>query len=192
MKIIQDFKAQIGALPKTVVLVGLMGAGKTSIGKRLADRLEADFIDVDAEIEAAAGCSIAEFFSRYGETEFRRGEERVIERLLSRPPCVLATGGGAFMSSYTRNSIRKHGLSIWLRADLETLYDRVARRSGRPLLETDDPKKTLGSLIDSRYPVYGEADIIVESQGTNLGDTVDQVYRSLFDYLIGGRKAPCQ
>ncbi len=151
-------------LQRTLVLVGLMGAGKTSVGKRLATLLNAPFVDSDAEIVTAAGMTVAEIFESYGEAEFRDGERRVIARLLEGAPCVLATGGGAFVQPQTRSVIQAHATSVWLRADLDLLWDRVRDRPGRPLLETPDPKRALAQLLAERAPVYGEADVIVDSR----------------------------
>lgn len=148
---------------RSIVLVGLMGAGKTTVGRRLARRLGLDFVDADAEIEQAAGESVAEIFARHGETAFRTGERRVITRLLAGPPHVLATGGGAFMDPVTRANIAARGISIWLKADLDVLMKRVAKRGDRPLLANGDPRATMKRLIDERYPVYAEADIAIES-----------------------------
>jgi len=170
-------------LSKTVVLIGLMGAGKTSVGRRLAEMLGVEFVDADSEIEEAAGCTIADFFERFGEEEFRRGEERVIARLLKNPPCVLATGGGAYMSGDTRAVISGHGLSLWLKADLDVLYERVARRSGRPLLETDDPRSTLEDIMKVRYPVYAGADLTLQSYRGPIEKTVEQAYQTIIDYI---------
>jgi shikimate kinase len=156
-------QAALSAPPRTLVLVGLMGAGKTNIGRRLAARLRLDFVDADAEIEAAAGESIEEIFRRHGEPSFRDGERRVIARLLDGPVRVLATGGGAFMDPQTRARIRERGISIWLRADLDLLLARVARRDNRPLLKADAPRAVLAALIEKRHPIYAEADIVVDS-----------------------------
>src|SRR3954469_1528156 len=149
---------------RSVVLVGMMGAGKSSIGRRLASRLGMGFVDADAEIEAAAGMTIAEIFTSYGEPYFRSGEQRVISRLLESGPQVLATGGGAFMNAETRAAVRAKGLSVWLRATIEVLVRRVKRRSDRPLLKTADPLETLRRLMDERDPTYAESDVIVESR----------------------------
>ena len=165
--------------PRTIALIGLMGAGKSAVGRRLAKRLARAFTDADHEIEQAAGCSIADFFERYGEREFRRGEERVIARLLEGPPLVLATGGGAFMSAVTRANLAARAVTVWLRADLEVLFERVARRSHRPLLNTPDPRGTLKSLMAQRYPVYGMADIVVESADVPVEETSLAVERAL-------------
>jgi shikimate kinase len=164
---------------KTVVLIGLMGAGKSTVGRRLAARLGRPFKDADGEIEKAAGCSIEDIFSGRGEAAFRDGERRVIARLLEEPPHVLATGGGAFMDSYTRARIRAKGISIWLRAELDVLLARVARRDNRPLLKAGDPREILGRLIDERYPVYAEADVTVMSGAAPPLCVVDDVCRRL-------------
>lgn len=151
-------------LPRTVVLVGLMGAGKSAVGRRLAQRLGLPFVDADVEIEAAAGRTIEEIFARDGEAAFREGERRIIRRLLTeRSPHVLATGGGAFMNPETRALVRAHGVSVWLRADLDVLLHRTARRGNRPLLKQGDPREVLERLMAIRYPVYAEADITVDS-----------------------------
>ncbi len=147
----------------SIVLIGLMGAGKSSIGRRLAARLNLPFKDADTEIEAAANMSVAEIFENHGETAFRDGERKVIARLLSGARQVLATGGGAYMDPETRALIAKSGTSIWLRAELDTLTKRCMKRNSRPLLKTGDPKEILKGLMDQRYPVYAEADIVVDS-----------------------------
>lgn len=148
---------------RTVVLVGLMGAGKTKIGRRLAARLNLPFFDSDIEIEEAAGESIDEIFRNRSETVFRDGERRIIARLLAQPTHVLATGGGAFMDPATRAVIRRHGVSVWLRADLDVLLARVARRNDRPLLKERNPRAVMSELMERRYPIYGEADLVVDS-----------------------------
>ncbi len=140
-----------------------MGAGKSSMGRRLAAALGLPFLDADTEIERAAGCAIPEIFERFGEPAFRDGERGVIRRLLDGPACVLATGGGAFMDPETRARIAEHGVSVWLRADLDVLVKRTAGRDDRPLLNTDDPRAVLRRLMDERYPVYAEADITVDT-----------------------------
>ena len=151
-------------LARTLVLVGLMGAGKTSVGKRLAGLLRVPFVDSDAEIEVAAGMTIPEIFARLGEPAFRDGERRVIERLLDQRRCVLATGGGAFIEPRTRTAIEGRATSVWLRADLDLLWDRVHDRPGRPLLATADPRGVLEALHRSRSPVYALADVTVDSR----------------------------
>ncbi len=160
----KETAAPRGFVPRrSVVLVGLMGAGKTNIGRRLAARLNLPFSDSDLEIEAAAGETIEEIFANRGEQAFRDGERRVIARLLAQPPQVLATGGGAFMDPQTRALIARRGVSLWLRADLDVLVARVSRRSNRPLLKQGDPRAILAELIERRYPVYAEADLVIDS-----------------------------
>ena len=149
---------------RSLVLVGLMGAGKSAIGRRLAAQLNMRFIDADHEIEAAAGKTIADIFEEDGEAYFRDREEKVIERLLLEGPCILATGGGAFMSAVTRDTIKLHGLSLWLRADIDVLMERVSRRDHRPLLKAPDPRGVMQKLMDERYPIYALADITIESR----------------------------
>jgi shikimate kinase len=146
------------------VLIGLMGAGKTAVGRRLANRLELPFIDADTEIELAAGATISEIFAEHGEAYFRQGERKVIKRLLDTGPQVLATGGGAYMNPETRAAIKARGLSVWLKADLKVLLKRVGRRDSRPLVARGDPEKVMKKLIEERYPIYGEADVTVESR----------------------------
>ncbi len=148
---------------RSIVLVGLMGAGKTKIGRRLAARLSLPFFDSDEEIETAAGETIEEIFANRGEAAFRDGERRVIARLLSGPVHVLATGGGAFMDPATRRIIAARGVSVWLRANLDVLFARVSRRTNRPLLKTPDPRAVLAGLIERRYPIYAEADVTIDS-----------------------------
>ena len=165
-----------------------MGAGKSAIGRRLARRLALPFVDADDEIEAAAGCTIEEIFERFGEAEFRQGEERVIARLLTEPRRVVATGGGAFMSAKTREAIREAGISVWLRADLPTLMKRVRLRRDRPLLKQGDPERTMARLMDARYPVYGEADIVIDSADGPHDQVVEAVVEALAERAAeGGR-----
>ena len=147
-----------------LVLVGLMGAGKSSIGKKLSDFLNVGFIDADSEIEKAAGMTIVEIFEKFGENYFRAGEKKVISRLILQKPQVLSTGGGAFISNDIRELIKMHGFSIWLKADFETLWPRVSGKNNRPLLNQMEPQKTLKSLIKERYPIYSRADITIESK----------------------------
>ena len=172
--------------PKTVVFVGLMGVGKTCIGRRLAQRLDLPFIDADKEIEEAAGCSIAEIFERHGEKYFREGERRVILRLLDNPVHVLSTGGGAFMDPQTRAAIRERAVSIWLRADLDLMLRRVSRRNDRPLLQVADPRAKLQELIDLRYPAYAEADITVDSVDGPPDVTLERVMGALAAHIRRG------
>ena len=164
---------------RSIVLVGMMGAGKSSIGRRLAARLGIPFVDADTEIEKAAGMSIAEIFTAHGEPYFRAGETRVIARLLEGGPQVLATGGGAFMNPETRAAIRAKGISVWLRATLEVLNRRIKRRGDRPLLKNSDPAETLQRLIEERYPVYAEADVTVESRDVPHDTIVDEIVAGL-------------
>lgn len=155
-------KAGLGS--RSIVLVGMMGAGKTSVGRRLGLALDLPFVDADAEIEAVSQMSIPEIFARHGEAYFRAGETRVIARLLGDEPKVLATGGGAFMNPETRERIAAAGISVWLRAEFDVLMKRVRKRSNRPLLASADPEATLRSLIDARYPTYALADLTVVSR----------------------------
>ena len=159
---IEVIKSRLG--PRSVVLVGLMGCGKSSIGKRLAARLSLPFVDADEEIEKVAAKSIGEIFADQGEAFFRDRERKVITRLLEAGPQILATGGGAYMHPETRQAIRRRALSVWLRAELPVLMRRVQKRDTRPLLKTGNPEATMRKLIEARYPVYAEADIIVESR----------------------------
>ncbi|MCX5494627.1 shikimate kinase [Kaistia dalseonensis] len=168
---------------RTIVLVGLMGAGKTSVGKRLAAKLQLPFIDADAEIEKAANATIPEIFAKHGEAYFRDGERRVIRRLLDGRPKVLATGGGAFMSEETREAIAAGAISIWLRADLDILMARVRKRSNRPLLQTADPEATMRGLMDQRYPVYAKADIHILSRDVAHDVVADETIRAIDAFL---------
>lgn len=168
---------KLGARP--IVLVGLMGAGKTSVGRRLAEKLRVPFVDADHEIEAAAGKTISDIFSDHGETYFREGERRVIQRLIGNGAQVLATGGGAYMNDETRARIQEQGVSVWLRASLPLLMKRVMKRQDRPLLRTEDPEAVMRNLIDKRYPVYALADVTVESRDVQHGQMVNDVIRAL-------------
>jgi shikimate kinase len=169
---------------RSIVLVGMMGAGKSSVGRRLAARLGVPFVDADIEIEKAAGMTITEIFATHGEPYFRAGEARVIARLLESGPQVLATGGGAFMNADTRSTIRLKGISVWLRATLEVLSRRIKRRSDRPLLTNADPVETLRRLMDERHPVYAEADLAVESR--------DVPHEAIVEEIIEGLRARLQ
>jgi shikimate kinase len=166
-------------LQRPIVLVGLMGAGKTTVGRRLAAALHLPFLDADEEIEKAAGLSIPEIFARHGEAEFRRGERRVIARLLDCGGVVLATGGGAFIDPETRALVRERATSVWLRADLDVLMKRVERRDNRPLLKADNPRAVMARLIQDRYPIYAEADFVVDSNNSPHGAAVDGVIAAL-------------
>ncbi len=166
-------------LQRSVVLVGIMGVGKSAIGRRLAMRLGLPFVDADHEIEAAAGCTIDDIFSRFGEAEFRKGEARVIKRLIDSGQIVMATGGGAYMNDKTRTVIKARAISIWLRADLDTLVRRVRRRTDRPLLKQGDPRQTLKRLMAERDPTYAMADIVVDSTEGPHDLVVDAIVEEL-------------
>jgi len=168
---------------RTIVLTGMMGAGKTCIGRKLAERLDLPFVDADAQIAEAAGCSISEIFERHGEEAFRDGERRVIARLLGEGVHVLAVGGGAFMDPETRALILDKALSVWLRADIELLLSRVLRRDTRPLLKTGDPRKILERLMAERYPVYAEANVIVDSLDAPPEVTVEKTHEALAAFM---------
>lgn len=176
-------RALLGA--RSIVLVGMMGAGKSSVGKRLARRLALPFADADTEIEQAAGMTIPEIFTHHGEPAFRDGEKKVIARLLEAGPMVLATGGGAFMNEETRGAIAQGGIAVWLKAELDVLLRRVRRRDDRPLLRTADPEATLAKLIDQRYPVYALADVTVVSHDVPQDMMVDTVIEALTRHLAG-------
>jgi shikimate kinase len=164
---------------RSIVLVGMMGAGKTSVGRRLAARLDIPFVDADCEIEAAAGMTIPEIFEIHGEAYFRSGEARVIARLLDGGPQVLSTGGGAYMNPDTRAAIRRKGVAFWLKADFDVLLRRVKRRSDRPLLKSDDPAETLKRLIAERYPVYAQADVTIVSRDVPHERIVEEILAAL-------------
>lgn len=171
---------------RPIVLVGMMGAGKTTVGRRLAARLGRHFVDSDEEVERAAGMSIEDIFAAHGEADFRQGEVRVIARLLKDKDLVLGTGGGAFMNGETRALVRECAVSVWMRADFELLFQRVQRRSNRPLLKTANPRQTLMDLIDRRYPTYAEADVTVVS--TDVPQ--DQVASDVIDALLAHLREP--
>ena len=173
---------------RSIVLVGMMGVGKSSIGRRLAARLGVPFVDADTEIEKAAGMSIADIFARHGEADFRSGEARVIARLLDGGPQVLATGGGAFMNADTRSAIAARGVSVWLNAELDVLMRRIKRRHNRPLLKSDDPGETLRRLIGERYPIYAQAEITVQSRDVPHEKIVDEIIAGLAARLLGPRE----
>ncbi|WP_031553723.1 shikimate kinase [Parvularcula oceani] len=164
---------------RPVVLVGLMGAGKTTVGRRLAQRMKVPFFDADQEIEKAANMGVADIFEIYGEAEFREGERKVIERLLSGPPHVLATGGGAFMNEQTRALVKAGSTSIWLRASLDLLVKRTAMRDTRPLLRRGDPREILARLLKEREPVYAQADLTVDSVEGPHTRTTERVVQAL-------------
>jgi shikimate kinase len=165
----------MGHLTHTIALVGMMGAGKSSIGRRLAARLNVAFRDADSEIETAAGCTIPEIFERYGEPAFRDCERKVISRLIVEPPHVLATGGGAFMDAETRAQIKAHAVSVWIRAPVEVLLARVKRKENRPLLKTGDPHEILTRLLKEREPVYALADLVCDSENGPHAENVERL-----------------
>jgi shikimate kinase len=168
---------------RSIVLIGMMGAGKSSIGRRLAHQLGLPFVDADLEIEKAAGMSIPDIFASHGEPAFRLGEARVIARLLEGGPQVLATGGGAFMNENTRAAIAAKGISVWLKAEFEVLMRRIKRRHDRPLLKTDDPGATLRELIEARYPIYALADLTIQSREVPHDKIVDEIVSALARHL---------
>ncbi len=169
----------MAVLRRTIALVGMMGAGKSSVGRRLAARLNVPFCDADAEIEAAAGCTISDIFERYGEGAFRDGERKVIGRLLAEPPHVMATGGGAFIDSETRAHMKECAISVWLKAPVDVLLARVQRKDNRPLLKAGEPRVVLERLLAVREPIYAQADITVESENGPHGDTVERILAAL-------------
>lgn len=162
-------------MSRTVALVGMMGAGKSSVGRRLATRLGVDFKDADSEIELAAGCPVSEIFERFGEPAFRDGERKVIARLLGEAPHVMATGGGAFIDPDTRARLKQSAITVWIKAPVDVLMSRVKRRDNRPLLKTADPRGTLERLLNERSPVYAEADVTIESDDSPHSVTVDHI-----------------
>lgn len=171
---------------RPIVLIGMMGAGKTTVGRRLAARLGRHFVDSDEEVEKAAGMSIEDIFAAHGEADFRAGEVKVIARLLKEGGIVLGTGGGAFMNAETRGLIKQSAVSVWIKADFELLFQRVSRRSNRPLLKTANPRETLQKLIDARYPTYAEADITITSRDVPQ----DQVASEVIDAIVAHFGAP--
>jgi shikimate kinase len=167
---------------RSLVLIGLMGVGKTTVGRRLAAALNRPFKDADEEIEKAAGRTVKDIFDDFGEAAFRDGERKVIARLLDEPPMVLALGGGAFVNIETRNAIKKAATSIWLQADLETLMSRVSRRDTRPLLNAEDPREVMKNLLETRIPAYSQADIHVDASAGTHQATVDNILKALDDH----------
>jgi shikimate kinase len=168
---------------KPIVMIGLMGAGKSRIGRELAAKLNLPFVDADDEIVKAAGCSISDIFELYGEEAFRDVEKSVICRLLEDNGKIISTGGGAFMNNEIRRAIVENGISIWLRAELDVLVERTGRRGGRPLLENGDSKEILQGLMDERYPVYAEADIVIDSQDVPIDATVNETADALTNFI---------
>jgi shikimate kinase len=185
-----DITAALGR--RSIVLVGMMGAGKSTIGRRLGARLRLPFLDADIEIEAAASMSIPEIFETRGEPYFRDGEARVIARLLESGPAVIATGGGAFMREETRNRIREKAVSLWLKADVDTIMKRVKRRADRPLLRTEDPAATVARLLEAREPVYQSADLTIASRDVPHDRIVDECIDALRARLCAGGPAAQQ
>ncbi|UUP17164.1 Shikimate kinase 1 [Nitratireductor thuwali] len=180
----QDIPALVARLGRrSIVFVGLMGAGKTVIGRKVAAALDLPFIDSDHEIERVSRMSVPELFSKYGEAEFRSLERRVLSRLLKQGPQVLSTGGGAFMSERTRKAIARSGVSVWLKADLETLMHRVTKRQNRPLLNTQDPRAVMQRLMDLRYPVYEQASIVVRTRDEPKEVIAAEVISGLVDHF---------
>jgi shikimate kinase len=169
---------------RSVVLVGMMGAGKSTIGRRMAARLRLPFVDADNEIEAAAGMSIPDIFEVHGEPHFRDGEARVIARLLEGGPILLATGGGAFLRDDTRARIRDKAISVWLKAEADVILRRVRRRENRPLLKTPDPAATIARLIEARHPFYAQTDITLDSRDVPHEKIVDEGIAALFDHIV--------
>lgn len=175
---------------RSIVFVGLMGAGKTAIGRRVAGELALPFMDSDQEIEAASRMTIPELFERYGETEFRALEQRVIARVLEAGPQVLSTGGGAFMNVQTREVIAAHGISVWLKADIDVLMERVSKKQNRPLLKTADPRATMEKLIAERYPVYATADVTVFTRDERKEVIAAEVIEALAARLAASQRTP--
>ena len=174
---------------RSVVFVGLMGAGKTAIGRKVAGMLGLPFTDSDHEIESVSRMTIPDLFERYGEAEFRSLEQRVIVRVLESGPQVLSTGGGAFMNAQTREAIEAYGLSVWLKADVDTLMERVAKKPIRPLLKNPDPRAVMQKLMDDRYPVYALADIVVTTRDARREIIADEVTEALAAWLAAGETA---
>lgn len=172
---------------RTIVFVGLMGAGKTAIGRKVSQALDLPFVDSDHEIESVSRMAIPELFERYGEPEFRALEQRVLERLLRAGPRVVSTGGGAFMNEQTRSAIGEHGVSVWLKADLDLLMERVVKKQNRPLLKNPDPRAVMSRLMDERYPVYALADVTVETRDARREIIADEVISALAGHLGGLR-----
>ena len=164
---------------RAIVFVGLMGAGKTAIGRKLAQMLDIPFVDSDHEIESVSRMTVPELFDRYGEPEFRALEQRVIERLLKEGPRVVSTGGGAFMNAQTRAAISRHGVSIWLKADIDLLMERVAKKQNRPLLKNPDPRAVMLELMAARYPVYAFADVTIETRDVRREIIADEAMQAL-------------
>ncbi|MER2607033.1 MAG: shikimate kinase [Siculibacillus sp.] len=178
---IERIRAVLGS--RSLVFVGMMGAGKTTLGRRVAQRLDLPFADVDVEIEKAASRTVAEIFAEHGEAHFRAGERRVIARLLRDGPQVLATGGGAFMNAETREAIARSGVSVWIEADPAVLFQRIRHKPTRPLLQTADPEGTLRRLVEERYPVYATADLTVRSRDVSKEVMTEEILATLADHF---------
>ena len=181
---IERVLAQLGK--RCIVLVGMMGAGKTSIGKRLANLLHLPFLDADSEIEKAANLSIPEIFAKHGEADFREGEKRVVARLLSSGPAVLATGGGAYMNEETRERCRADGVTIWLKADVPVLLERVRKKGNRPLLDRPNPEEVMQELLREREPIYSLADIVIASREGPHQTVIGDIIAALDEFLSEG------
>lgn len=177
------YRIRSGLKGRNIVFVGMMGAGKSAIGKRLAVNLDLPFVDADAAIEEAAGMSIPDIFETFGEDHFRDGERKVIARLMADDPMILSTGGGAFMNDQTREFISRKAVSIWLRAELDVLMERVKRKDKRPLLKTEDPEATMRELMEEREPYYAKADLTVQSRNESHGSIVLATVESLLNFL---------
>ncbi|MGD9637645.1 MAG: shikimate kinase [Alphaproteobacteria bacterium] len=173
-------------VPKIILLVGLMGCGKTSVGKRLAKYFNLPFVDGDNEVETSAGCSISDIFHFYGEAEFRNGEKKVMTRLLDRAPCVIASGGGAYLPEDIRAKAKEKAITIWLKADLDVLEKRTKGKKRRPLLLGENLKEKLQKFIDDRYHIYAEADITVETKDENVSKTLKRTVEAIEKYLKNG------
>lgn len=180
-EIADAIRARLGR--RAIVFVGLMGAGKTAIGRKLAAALGLPFVDSDHEIETVSRMTVPELFERYGEPEFRALEQRVIDRLLHDGPRVVSTGGGAFMNAQTREAIAAHGVSVWLKADLDLLMERVAKKQNRPLLRNPDPRGVMRKLMDDRYPIYALADITVETRDARREIIASEAMQALYRHL---------
>jgi shikimate kinase len=180
---IARIRAELGT--RSLVFVGMMGAGKTTLGRRVAARLELPFADLDHEIEKAAALTVAEIFTRHGEAHFRDGERRVVARLLGQGPQVLATGGGAFMNAETRAAIAAAAVSVWIEADPAVLFQRIRHKPTRPLLATPDPEGTLRRLVAERYPVYAQADVTVRSREASKDVMTEEILAALAEHFAG-------
>ncbi|MFN7011550.1 MAG: shikimate kinase [Allorhizobium sp.] len=181
-------RARLALGRRNLIFVGLMGAGKSAIGRMTASQLGLPFIDTDNEIERVSRMTISELFAAYGEEEFRALETRVIKRLLRSGPRVISTGGGAFINEKTRKQIERGGISLWLKADLEVLWERVNKRDHRPLLKTENPKQTLENLMNQRYPIYALADMTIQSRDERKETIVREVLEAILDYTGKGMK----